>query len=170
MFPWLNDIAQFLVDWIPKPIIVRPDEELLEFLFGKYPRVYKAGWYIEWRVFASYEVVSIQRQTTEVEQEIIIPGGQALGIVTTIVYRVHDSLTLATSTYDYEQTIIDIAKLSVKERVHDLNPIAIMSDRPLDEALFEDLDAKLHEYGVSLVDCGITHVAPILMHTIRGVK
>lgn len=107
---WLSQFLQMFADIVPRPLIVRTDERVVEFRFGKWPRSLLPGWYIEWPFFAKYAHVATARQVTSREQRFGIKAYRWK-----VVYEVHDALALVCHTYDFDETIADFCEIAFSE-------------------------------------------------------
>lgn len=62
---WLSQLLQALTDFIPRPLIVATDERCVLFLFGKYPKVLKPGWYLNMPAFMKVHHFYVMHQFAE---------------------------------------------------------------------------------------------------------
>lgn len=108
---WLSEILNIAADFIPRPSIVRTDQELIEFIFGRWPRRLRSGWYIEWPAIAVYEVVQIKRDFVSRTQMFEFDN-KTYAYKWKVAFDIHDSLKLVTETYDYADTIADFAEIA----------------------------------------------------------
>lgn len=150
---WLNELLQIFFGLLPRPKIIRTDQELIEFRLGRYPRVLGAGWYIEWPLFAEYEVIPIRRDVVSREQKFRRDDGLTDAFRWKIVYQICDSLALASETYDYSETIADFGEIEfAKAYEQEADPIS----RESQEVVLETLKVELEAYGVEVLDFVIT--------------
>jgi hypothetical protein len=146
---WLSQLLQIISDILPRHLIVRTDERVVEFVFGAWPRVLQPGYYVEWPVFAKYEHVAIKRQVTSRSQRF---GPHAYQWKA--VYEISDALLLVTSTYDFEETIADFCEIafSAMHRKYSSDEVFTVEAR---KCVLRKIRSQLSCYGVSIIDFSV---------------
>ena len=148
---WLSQLLQMFADLIPRHLIVRTDENTIEFVLGLWPRKLEAGWYIQWPLLARYETVPIMRQTADGSQRF-----DKYAFKWILVYEVSDSLSLVTRTYDFDRTIIDFAEIALG-KAHAESPEADLLTKQ--DAITKHMSNQLDYYGVKLIEYAIVSAA-----------
>lgn len=139
MWTWLADLLQVLGDLIPRFIVVRTDEWLVEFRFGKWPRVLGAGWYIKWPAIAAYEEIIRKPLFCEREQRF---GDEAYRW--RMCYEVNDPLMYATRVSDYADAIPDAGELAFVRAFHE-------GDIEDEERIASEVSKDLKDFGIEVL-------------------
>lgn len=146
MFQWLSDLLQIFAEFIPRPIIVRTDEEMIEFRFGRWPRKLEAGWYVEWPAFAQCEKVPIKRDFVSRGQK-FYRNGRTYAYTWKLVYDVTDSMRMVTECYNYTDTIADLTEMTFANMFERVGPTEILSRKSQGE-IRSHAQSDLSQFGI----------------------
>lgn len=144
MWSWLSDFLKIVADLIPRPLIVRSDERVIAFVFGKHPKLIEPGWYIHWPAISHIESVNIKLQITSRYQRL-----NRTAYKWNLSYRVCDPMKLVLETYDYDETVADLVEMSFGDH-HRLNPKDDMCDSKTRIAIQKKVKRELKEIGIDV--------------------
>lgn len=147
---WLSHLLQVFADFIPRPLMVRTDERCVEFVAGRWPRLLRPGWYVEWPLLARYEAVHVSRQVTSRTQRF---GRHAFRWKA--VYQIDNALALVVNTMDYDETIADFCEIAFSH-VHRNTPDAdeMLSVRARKKVIAR-IRSELKPFGVEIIDFSV---------------
>lgn len=154
MFAWLDELLKMFVDFVPRPLIVRPDEEVVMFVLGRYIFKLKPGWYVDWPLFTRHEVVPVRRDVLNREQK-FFHDGRTLAYKWKVVYEVADSIKLAIETYNYVETISDVTEIVFAQLWHENDPEDLLAPTHA-EIIRSKIDEQLETFGVKVLQFQIT--------------
>ncbi|MBF84051.1 MAG: hypothetical protein CL489_06185 [Acidobacteria bacterium] len=157
---WLSDLLQMFTDLVPRPLIVRADEELVSFVFGKYTRKLGPGWYISWPAFEELEVVQVKRDFVSRQQK-FCKNGITYAYSWQVPYEITDALKMVVNTYDYQETIADFVEVSLAECWQNFGPAEICNLETQDK-VFDKVRGILEEYGVEIKAFRITSHSEVI--------
>ena len=138
---FLSDLLRVFADAIPRPVMVRTDERLVEFRFGRWPRVLGPGWYLEIPLIATYESHFVTDQFVENQQRF---GHNVYRY--SVRFAITDALLFATRTYDDASLVADVTEIQFSQALleHD-------SDlEQISKAVHEAIKEELKEFGIDV--------------------
>jgi regulator of protease activity HflC (stomatin/prohibitin superfamily) len=147
---WLSQLLHTFTDLIPRPLIVRTDERCVAFVFGRWPRVLKPGWYFAWPLVSRYETVHVRRQVTSLTQRF---GKYAFRWK--VVYEIDDALALVTNTYDFDETIADFAEIGFSAVYRTTPDAADMLSAKARKRVIARIRSELRMFGVNVIDFSV---------------
>lgn len=186
---WIGQIFDFFFSLLPTIFICRTTHEGVKFKTGDNvqvvrhdngmfwpsffglpgtPMFRRCGLHFYWPIVTEYELVPIKRQTTNlVAQYLCTKDNKTVGVSGILVYEVSDVEKLLTECYDYEDTIQDIALVTIKQVIvqHDQRFILEHSE-DLDKELTKVLREQLRRFGIKTIRCTLSDFAPcrVLAH------
>lgn len=156
----LSSILEWILKFLPIPVIVRNTHGGVIWWLGKYAREMKPGWYVVWPLIADHEVVVAARQTLNLStQALITKDSRQVVASAIIVYSITDIMkAIGGKNYDVTQTVSDMALSSICSVVIRWEFAKLCEE--LDDKVRQQLTSKcrreLKEFGVEVEDCAIT--------------
>ena len=147
---WLSDFLKILTDFVPRPLIVRSDERVVAFILGKWPKLLKPGWYLQWPAFMQCETVNIKLQITSRTQRF-----DQAAYKWNVSYRVEDPMKLVLETYDYDETVADLVEITFGE-YHRSQPDNNLMGKQARTAILRKIKRELSEYGIDIVNFSVS--------------
>lgn len=141
---WLSDFLQIFADTIPRPLIVRTDERVVEFVLGKYVRELQPGWYVKWPAFAAYTEVPVKLQICSKMQRF---GDKSFNWK--LAYTIENAKLLVTETYDFDETIAELTEIAVGDYYRSGQCQDLMSKESR-AAILGRIKRRLSELGVDV--------------------
>lgn len=167
---WLGDIIRTFIRVFPHIILVRATHAGVKFACGtdiimithlngiRFPRFSpfrftKTGIHFYWPLVTECEVVPIKRQTTNLEaQYLCTADNKTIGVSGILVYEIADVVKLLVETYDYEDTIRDLALAAVKEVIIKYDFKYLQEEgQTIDKELTKKLREQLKRFGVKTI-------------------
>lgn len=174
---WLGEIANALLQLIPRLLIVPPTHESVKWPNGGDPQLmtyqnglFGTGIHVYWPVVTPHSVIPVKRKTANLAaQYLVTSDDRCVGVGGIVVYSVHDSVKLLSNCYDYEETITDHALAAIKQVVTG-HTYDFFRDTPreADKELTETLRAQLKRFGVRTIKVTLSDFAPAKMVAIWG--
>jgi regulator of protease activity HflC (stomatin/prohibitin superfamily) len=147
---WLSQLLHTFTDLIPRPLIVRTDERCVAFVFGRWPRVLRPGWYISWPAISRYEFVHVRRQVTSRTQRF---GKHAFRWK--VVYEIHDAMALVTNTYDFDETIADFCEIAFSSVYRTCVDVAEIPSQKTRKRVIRKIRSELSAFGVTVLEFSV---------------
>ena len=145
---WLISLGKTFSDFIPRPVLVTPDQKIVIFFLGRWAIVGGPFWYPIWPIFWTCDVVQISEQL--IESQVVINGIKTRWQATYVITDPLKSVTVAT---DVEEIIEAVINSHLVE-----NELEFSENR---------LNESLSIYGASLVELSKTSTG-ILTIDING--
>lgn len=166
---WLGDIIRALLLVIPRLLIVRTTHAGVKFRYGSNVLelthengIRGTGLHIYWPLVTECEIVPIKRQTTNLDAQYLdTADGRTVGVSGILVYEISDVVALLTKTYDYEDTIRDLALATIKTVVIGRSMEALRANSAdMDRELTRTLRSELRRFGVRTIRVTLSDIAP----------
>lgn len=161
---WVTWVAEWFARLIPKWEIVEPAMNGVKYVRGAKVVVCPPGIHWYWPVTTNWETHQVARQADRLEsQTIVTADNKTIDVGGLLVYKINNLETLVTTCYSPMSLIQDIALSAV----HDV--CCSMSWEQLTTAqrkgtlvtkLKNEAKAQLQDYGVEVVKCMLTDLAP----------
>ena len=157
MFDWLNDIAEWVGDLVPRWDLLEPTEGAVKFKPGHKIEVLRPGYiYWWWPVTTQVYTIETKRQTLTFGQRLTTDDEKSVQLNTVIVFTIDDVTKPIVETKDFEDTVGEVAqKLTVK-------PIMSRTFRKICEDMADTNEMRneitrgakrlLSPYGVNVLD------------------
>ncbi len=160
-FTWLSDIFNGLLNFIPRPVIVRATHGGVKWRFGKHVSELCPGWHWYWPLFTDIEIMVTARQTHKVAKPQAIESldGTSLAVGVLVVYSINDILkAIGQKNWDVDTTINDITESAV---VHVFSKYNYAEARrklcnEIETALTKQCKIELAKYGVLVQQAKVT--------------
>ena len=157
MFEWITDIAHWFGNLIPDWDLLEPTHGGVKFSPGGKITVLTPGniyWW--WPAVSSIQEMPIKRQTLSFNQRLTTACDTTISINTVIVYVVDDVLKALVDTFDFEDTIEEVAqKLTVQpimSRTFDEIRKDMADSNDMRNELTRAARTLLGPYGVRVLD------------------
>jgi regulator of protease activity HflC (stomatin/prohibitin superfamily) len=157
MFDWINDIASWIGQLVPKWGLLEPTDEGIKFKPGGKIVAMKSGhiyWY--WPAVTVVTTMNVKRQTMSFNQRLTTADDYTISINTVVVYEIEDIRKALVDTYDFEDTIEEVAqKLTVQpimSRTFDEIKATMADSNDMRNELTRGARTLLGPYGVRVLD------------------
>lgn len=163
-FTWLKDIADWIGRFFPRWEIVEPTMNGVKYVRGAKVVICSPGIHWWWPVTTKWEVHQVARQADRLEsQTIVTADDKTIDVGGLLVYKINDLAMLVTTCYSPMSLIQDIALSAV----HDVCCVLTWEQLTLAQRkgtlvtkLKNEARAQLQDYGVDVVKCMLTDLAP----------
>ena len=170
-FSWLGDIADALLKFFPRLVIMRTTHEGVKWVCGRNVKLmtcqnglFKTGLHFYLPLITETLMVPIKRQTTTFDtkaQYLITSDGQTVGVAGLLVYDVIDTIALLTETYEHDETIRDFGLTAVREVIcSNTYEFLRVHHKDVDSQLRKKLSGELKRFGVRTVRVTLTNLSP----------
>lgn len=161
MFDWLNDIARWFGDLVPRWDLLEPTEAGVKFKPGAKIVVLKPGHiYWWWPATTVVRTLYSKRQTLSFNQRLTTKDDITVSLNTVIVYIVDDVQKALVETYDFEDTITEVASKLTVQPIMSREFEQICTDMSDTNEMRNELTRKarslLSEYGVGVLDAYVS--------------
>lgn len=178
-FAWISDIFRALLELIPRRVIVKTTHGAVKFR----NRLGLRGWKMEvvplgpgihfyWPITTEFEIYPTARQTTNLRPQTLVTADDktiiAAGLV---VYRIRNVEAILARTFDPDQTIEEIALGSVTAACSAKDWRSLREaheDGSLAAELQRQVQKQLSPYGVQVLKCSLTDLAPCKVFKLVG--
>ncbi len=153
---WLNDVAGWFGDLIPRWDLLQVDEGGVKYLPGGKVKVLVPGIYWWWPVTTNVVTVDIERQTLTFGQRLTTADDVSVQCNTVIVFRICDVVKYLVKTKDGEDTVGEVAQKLTLKPVMSRRFRAVCDDIATTNEMRNEVTrgAKklLPDYGVEVLD------------------
>lgn len=156
-FDWINQIAEWVGALIPKWELLPPTHGGVKFKPGEKVQVLKPGriyWW--WPATTEVSIIPIKRQTMTFTQHLTTKDDYTVLVSTVIVYTVEDVQKALVETYDFEDTIGEVAQKLVIKPIMSRDFEQICADmaesNDMRNEVTRNARSLLSDYGVKVED------------------
>lgn len=156
-FSFLNDIAQWFGQWMPKWALLQPDEGGVKYKPESEIIVLTPGeiyWY--WPVTSNVVTIDTRRQTLTFGQRLTTKDGFSVQLDTVIVFTIWDVKKALVDTKDFEDTIGEVAqKLTIRpimSRTFGETCLDMGASNNLRNEITRGARSLLRDYGIDVAD------------------
>ena len=156
-FSWLSDIFNGILQFVPRPLIIRATHGGVVWVFGSKVVELKPGWRWVWPLIMDWEIIPVARQTERIQdQGLLTKDLKQVSVKVIVVYSIRDMIqAIGSRNWDVGSTIQDIAAAAVVQVVTkwELNKLMDEITGTVEEELTEVCRKELHKFGVSVHKC-----------------
>jgi len=153
---WINDVAYWVGDLIPQWDLLQIDEGGVKYLPGGKVRVLKPGIYWWWPVTTNVVTIDIKRQTLTFGQRLTTKDEVAVQCNTVIVFTINDVEKALVDTFDFEDTVGEVAqKLTIRpimSRTFEQICTDMADSNEMRNEVTRAARSLLSDYGVEVLD------------------
>lgn len=161
---WIGQVFEWIGRFVPRWEIVEPTMSGVKYVRGARVVVCPAGIHWYWPVTTKWEVHQVARQADRLEsQTIVTADGKVIDVGGLLVYKINNLETLVTTCYSPMSLIQDIALSAVHDVCCDMTwdeLTAAQRKGTLVTRLRNEAKKQLQDYGVEIVKCMLTDLAP----------
>ncbi len=166
---WLNQLISRLFCWVPRLLLVAPDEEGVRETLGKRFEKISPGWYITWplihrtiRLTVTLQVVNLPGQSiyTKDRVSIVISGA--------LQYRIDDAAKAILEVQDYDESLIALSLGIIAEYVNKRTLDECMNIDTLCDEILKGIRKASYGWGIKIMRVLITDLAPVQSFRIIG--
>ena len=154
---WINDIADWIGALIPDWELLQPTEAGVKFKTGGRIEVLVPGeiyWW--WPAVTKVETIDTKRQTLTFGQRLTTKDEVTVQVNTVIVFTINDVLKALVETYDFEDTVGEVAqKLTVKpimSRTFEQIRADMAESNEMRNEVTRAARSLMSDYGVEVID------------------
>lgn len=161
---WIGQIFEWFGKFVPRWEIVEPQVQGVKYVKGAKVVICEPGIHWWWPVTTKWETHQVVRQADELQsQTIVTVDDKTIAVSGLLVYRITDLATLVTNAYAPMELVQDIALTAVHDVCCSMTWEELKGEQrkgTLDTKLRNAAKAQLKEYGVDVVKCMLTDLAP----------
>ena len=172
---WIGAIAEWLGKFFPRWVVVEPTHAAVKVIGWSWRKKNRpkggtrvvgqsSGIAFWWPAVTEVSIVPVARQANNLQvQTITTTDAKTFMVAGMIVYSVHDPVTLVTTVYDPDETVMDIALSCIHDACiqHDAASLQDASHSgKLDREMRAEAVKQLKGYGVTVVKLALTDLAP----------
>ena len=103
---WLNRIFEFISSWIPKIVLIEPDEEGLRISLGCHVRSLLPGWYVFLPLLQTCAKITVSTQIKDIrEQSLTTKDGKNVIVGGAVQYRITDVRKALLNVMDFDSAL-----------------------------------------------------------------
>ncbi len=115
---WLSSLINKLFCWLPRIIMIPPDEAGVIVTLGRKVRVVLTGWYILWPIIQECTFMCVTPQVIDLRaQSIITPDGRNVTVSGAIEYEIRDIRKAILNVQDLDRSLQNYALGVIAEAV-----------------------------------------------------
>lgn len=163
-FAWINAIAEWVGQFVPRILILDTTMGAVKFVRGKKAVALAPGLHLYWPLTTTVHTYPIARQADDLRSQTVVTSDDKVVVVGgLIVYEVDDILKLVGATFRPQDTIKDISLTAIHDVVCQLGWEDLKAQQrsgALDRKLRSETAAALKTYGVKVLKVQLTDLAP----------
>ena len=171
-FSWLSDIFNGILQFIPRPLIVRATHGGVCWIFGYKVVELKPGWRWVWPLITDWEIIPVARQTEQIQdQGLITKDKKQVAVRVVVIYNIKDVVqAIGQRNWDVGTTINDIAAAAVVKVVTEWDLDDLLSEITgiVEEQLTETCKSELSKFGVHVQKCCFMDFTTCRVYKIMG--
>lgn len=155
---WLVNLLDTLTSIFPRLSFIKNTDEGVLF-YGENAYKKGPGYVFWWPIISELYVIPVVRQTQQLKaQTLVTKDREPVTVSVTIRFEIDDIMLACVKTYDFMDTIEDIAQGEVAVVIRSFNYDEITED--IDKILSRRIRSKLKPYGVALRKAFIAEFSP----------
>lgn len=166
---WLNQLINRLFCWVPRILLVAPDEAGVRETLGKRWKKISPGWYITWplihrtiRLVVTPQVVNLPGQSVYTKDRISIVVSGALQ------YRIDDAAKAILEVQDYDESLIALSLGIIASYVNGRTLDECMNMDKLCEEILKGIRKASAGWGIKIMRVLMSDLAPVQSFRIIG--
>ncbi len=171
-FSWLSDIFNGILQFIPRPLIIRATHGGVVWVFGNKVVELKPGWRWVWPLIMDWEIIPVARQTERIQDQSLMTKDKKQVVVRVIViYSIRDMVqAIGQRNWDVGTTVNDIAAAAVVQVVTkwELNNLLEEITDKVEEQLTDVTRKELNKFGVTVHKCCFIDFSTCRVYKIMG--
>jgi len=157
---WINDIVMAILDFVPRPIIIRSTHGGVKWPWGKEPKEMAPGFHWYWPFSTEFEVIPTARQTLNLKtQALMTRDKQQVVVGALVVYTISDVVrAIGKRNYDVDATIYDITQAAIVEVITKwiLDDLLQNISGQVEKQLTRMVQKRLRQFGVRVQRAALT--------------
>jgi len=160
---WIGDLVTWIVNFLPHLEVIMKTHAGVKFVRGRKTKVLEPGMHWYWPITSIIVTAPVVRQSLQLDgQTLTCADGKCVYISTVMVYSIHDIHEALVQTWDFDETIEDIAQKCTASRVAEYDRDFLLSHiEDFSADLLEWIEDRLTAYGVTLISVGIVDLAAV---------
>ncbi len=171
-FSWLSDIFNGILQFIPRPLIIRATHGGICWVFGSKVVELKPGWRWVWPLIMDWEIIPVARQTERIQdQALVTKDKKQVAVRVIVVFSIRDLVqAIGQRNWDVGTTVNDIAAAAVVQVVTkwELNELLSEITGTVEEQLTEVCKKELNKFGVTVHKCCFIDFSTCRVYKIMG--
>lgn len=165
---WIGDLVAWIVNWLPALEVIPKTHAGVKFVRGWKTKELKPGMHWYWPITSKIITAPVVRQSLQLKGQTLTCADQkCLYISVVLVYEIHDIYEALVETWDFDETIEDIAQKSTASRVSEYDRDFLLTHGEDFLADLKDwVEDRLTAYGVTLLSVGIVDLAPTRVYRV----
>ncbi len=163
---WIGDLVAWLVDFLPHLEVIPKTHAGVKFVRGWKVKVLEPGMHWYWPITSDIITAPVVRQSLQLDgQTLTCADGKCIYISMVMVYSIHDIEEALVETWEFDDTIEDIAQKCTASRVAEYDRDYLLSHiDAFSDDLLDWIEDRLTAYGVTLSGVGIVDLAPVKVY------
>jgi regulator of protease activity HflC (stomatin/prohibitin superfamily) len=159
---WVGDLVQAILKFFPRLVLVRETHRGVKFGRRGGATMMLPGLRWWWPLISDVEVVPVARQSIDLPpQTLVTKDDVSVTASAVVVYEIRDAVKAYTTSWDFDSTISDVARVAFRDYIVGQDFEAMRSNpTKSDQTLVGLLRGALRPYGVGVLSVGITDLVP----------
>ena len=158
---WLGDFVNWMIQFIPKWLIIPTTHMSVKWVRGKYPILIGPGIHWYWPLVTIVKSWPIVRQSRNLVPQVMTSvDGKTFTAGVVVTYTVPDLMTLLTLSWDPDEVIDEISVAAIYDVLSPMTWEEIRSSTVLTTLLTNAIQDLVGPYGVHITRAALTELAP----------
>ncbi len=171
-FSWLSDIFNGILQFVPRPLIIRATHGGVVWVFGNKVVELKPGWRWVWPLIMDWEIIPVARQTERIQDQVLLTKDFKQIIVrVVVVFTIRDVVqAIGSRNWDVGSVVHDIVAAAVVQVVTKWNLKDLLKEITGvgEEQLTENCKNQLHKFGVTIHKCCFVDFSTCRVYKVMG--
>lgn len=169
-FGWISDFVFWIASLIPRWHFTRATHEGVAYIFGHKVKKWGPGPHFYWPLVTEIDEIPVVRQTMDLpEQTLTTKDGETVLASAVITYRVADVVVALSQQWDYEDTVMDLSQVALRDYIceRDFDEIALKR-RQSGKQMGTQANDDLKDWGVEVINMRLQEFAKTKAISLHG--
>jgi len=153
---WLVNLIDKLFAFIPRLLIVEPDEGGVRTTLGKHAKLLEPGWHFYWPMIQDGTTVTVTPQVVDLRPQSVSMDGNDYCISGAIQYRIKDAKMAILNVNSFDESLQALALGVISEYVNTLEPGKILTVPDIKAAVLKGIKENARGWGLDIMKVFIT--------------
>ncbi len=166
---WLSQLIERLFCWVPRLLLITPDEAGVRETLGKRCKCMSTGWYVFWPLIQRYQRTVIAPQVVNLPgQSVYTKDSTSIVISGALQYRIDDVTKALLGVQDVDESLVALSLGIIAAYVNSRTMAECMNIDKLCEEILKGIRKAASGWGIKIMRVLITDLAPVQSFRIIG--
>ena len=154
---WLVGLFEKATAWIPRVVLIAPDEGGVRVTLGKHVGLTPPGWYISWPLIQEITYITVTPQVEDLRaQSIMTSDSVSIAVSGAIEYSIRDVKKAILSVQDFDKSLKNLALGVIVDYVTSHTLAECKDVEQIKITVRKALRAHVNDWGIKLINVYVT--------------